>query len=624
MSARKTGGITHQFLEVVKISSDNRFDRFFVPVLLGIGIAYTGLQLMTGDFGMAGVSAFSLLLLLLLATFKPLQLVVLRKRFDRRHATYIALFWVYSLLWVSIYRSLDTLPVFGKDSRLFYVLLILFFAITFRALCCLYALTRPGYKLFITDIPLWELGLVAVNEFIAAGLLAFVGGGLLAQLLQPDVFTLYVDPVYTSGLLIVLVTYYLGMFLMWLESWNAWLGRNVVWVRLARFFAPLALVVATLVILRHFVRLSDPRTVNLLGTADLDQAVLALSPVVWMMILFVVMLVYTGGRGLRQRFLPDMLLELLPVRLGSFLRTISDMDMLLIAGLFSTSIPLHLFLFDDEAVGVIDFLRQQIAQDNALIDTSEQALSLIFALPFYLLAVGLLVLYAYVLANPQLSARQRDALVERLPVGLLIIFIITLYLCAIPFSLVLTQGRLPQLPQELGRVLAFDVLIPLVLLYLHYFFLVRLPYGRGQAAWREREAQRLETLLEQTQHDIRRLDADILRIERSWSGSRHNSPNERLNTLYRFVELNGKRDQLNMERLHIVAERQHLAEVSEAPMSIAVARLPIRLVSFGVPLLLVFKIYEWAVFNDGLREVANNPNIGVIEFFQTILQQTQF
>ena len=43
--------------------------------------------------------------------------------------------------------------------------------------------------------------------------------------------------------------------------------------------------------------------------------------------------------------------------------------------------------------------------------------------------------------------------------------IITLYLFAIPFSQVLTEGRLPQLPQDLGRILLFNILIPLVLLY---------------------------------------------------------------------------------------------------------------------------------------------------------------
>ena len=71
-------------------------------------------------------------------------------------------------------------------------------------------------------------------------------------------------------------------------------------------------------------------------------------------------------------------------------------------------------------------------------------------------------------------------------------------------------------------------------------------------------------------------------------------------------------------------ERQQLTEISEAPVSLAIAQLPTRVVSVGIPLLLAFKVYEWAVVNDGLREIANNPNITVIEFFQTILRQAQF
>jgi hypothetical protein len=76
--------------------------------------------------------------------------------------------------------------------------------------------------------------------------------------------------------------------------------------------------------------------------------------------------------------------------------------------------------------------------------------------------------------------------------------------------------------------------------------------------------------------------------------------------------------------LAIVRERQELAEISEAPVSLTVARLPARIFGLGIPLVLVFKIYEWAIVNDGLRHVANNPNIGVLEFFQTILENTNF
>ena len=60
----------------------------------------------------------------------------------------------------------------------------------------------------------------------------------------------------------------------------------------------------------------------------------------------------------------------------------------------------------------------------------------------------------------------------------------------------------------------------------------------------------------------------------------------RFEALYRYVHLNGLRDDLNMQRLQIVSDRQQLAELSDAPISIAVARLPVRIVTIGIPLLL--------------------------------------
>jgi hypothetical protein len=302
------------------------------------------------------------------------------------------------------------------------------------------------------------------------------------------------------------------------------------------------------------------------------------------------------------------------------------MDILLLAGVFMTFIPLHAFLFDDESIGIIDQLRLQIEAQNAIIDSSEQALAVLFAFPFYILAVLLLALYGYVVANPTLTATERDDLVDRLPIGQLIILIITLYLSAIPFSQVLSQGRLPQLPQELGRVLAFDVLIPLILLYAHYFILVRIPYGRGQARWRRERGARLESELLRIDREIDKVQNKLRSGESLWAMRRVQRGNEgeKIDMLYQFIELNSERDHLNMERLHIVTERQQLAEINEAPVSLTIARLPARIVSIGIPLLLAFKIYEWAVVNDGLREIANNPNIGVVEFFQLILQQAQF
>ncbi|QPC81851.1 hypothetical protein G4Y79_19495 [Phototrophicus methaneseepsis] len=617
--------MTQQFFSVVQISQKNLFDRLLVPLLLAFGILFTGSRVFVGDWPSVVFSLVPIVLLVLLAAIPRLK-IVLGRPFDRNHAMYLTFFWVYLQLWLWTFRLLAVLEPSGKDSRLYYVFLILFIAVTFRVMLTVFALTPRGYAVFFSKIPTWEQVMVALNEFIAAGLLAYVGGNELARILQPNVLSLRTDPVYTGGLLFMFGLYYLLIQMMWIQSWNEWLSRNKIWVRLVRLLAPLALVVVTLVIVRHFSRLSDTRTADLIGTANLDQTVLALSPIIWLMVFLVAALVYSGGKGLRQRFLPDALLDRLPDRLSDFLSTISDMDMLLVAMLLMTTIPVQIILFNDGSIGVIQVLQQEIARQNALIDSSEQALALLFALPFYILAVGLLALYAWAMAKPSMSARERDDLVDKLPVGLLILFIIALYLCAIPFSQVLTEGRLPQLPQELGRLLAFDILIPLILLYAHFYPFVRIPYGYGQARWREQYSKQLEENLRDTERQLEVLEAKIQSSEYIWQNRRNWRANEeeRFNMLFDLIDHNGERDRLNMARLRMVDERQRLAEISEAPVSLTIARLPSRIVSYGIPLLLAFKIYEWAVVNDGLREVANNPNIGVIEFFQTILEQTQF
>ncbi|MCA9892693.1 MAG: hypothetical protein KC615_06895 [Anaerolineae bacterium] len=617
--------ITQQFFTVVQISPNSLFDRVLVPILLMLGVMFTATRVLAGDWLAAAVSVVPLVLLVTLAAFRPLQLRLLGRRFDRNHAIYLTFFWVYAQLWLWLVRLLSSAEPVGKNSQFYYVFFLLFIAVTFRALLTLFALTGPGYAVFFSRIPTWEQVMVALNEFIAAGLLAYIGGSELARILQPDVFTLRAEPIYTGSLLLMFAAYYLIIQMMWIQTWNDWLAQNHVWVRLVRLLSPIGVVIVSLVIVRHFTHLSDTRTADLLGTANLNQTILALSPIIWLMAFLLALMVFSGSRGLRQRLLPDELLERLPERLSKILGTISDMDMLLLAMLMMTSIPVQLFLFDDGARGVLDVLREQIAQ-NALIDTSEQALALIFALPFYLVAVGLLALYASVMANPKLAAKDRDALVDKLPIGLLIIFIIALYLCAIPFTQVLTEGRLPQLPQELGRLLAFDVLIPLILLYAHYYALVRLPYGIGQSRWREQYSRQLERDLHEVDRQLEVLGGKIKSAEYIWQNRRNWQANqdERFNMLFDLIDHNGERDRLNMARLHMVDERQRLAEVSEAPVSLAIASLPSRIVTYGIPLLLAFKIYEWAIVNDGLREVANNPNIGVIEFFQTILEQTQF
>ena len=620
--ARDTNNWIDQFFEVVKISDNNRFERVIVPILLAIGVGFSTFQLVVrGDFALSGISLFSTILLFVLAVFQPLSQKALWRPFNLRHATYIAIFWVYSLLWFPLFRRLSDLPSSGKQSEEYYVLLIVFFAITFRLVQLIYAISPFGYDMYITRIPAWEKVLVAFNELIAAGILALVGGPQLARSLQPEIFTTRIDPFYTFGMLGLAIVYYFAMQLLWFNGWNHRLGRNVVWVFIARILSPIALVVVTIVITHHFTRLSSSRTANLLGTADINQIVLALSPVVWMMIFYVMMMVYSGQRGLRVRFLPSSLLVRLPRHIRRNLRTISDMDIILVLLLLATYIPIQIFLLDNGLIGFLGNLQAQIADQNSLIDSSEQALSVLFALPFYLIALGLLILYASVMAQPTLSAKDRDAIIQQLPIGFLIIFIITLYMSAIPFSQTLLDGELP----GLGGILAFNVLIPLVILYTHYFLLIRLPYGRGQSRWRKFERQRLEEAQQRVEQDLATLDISIQAIEEQWVDEDIETVDEKVETLYQFITINGRRDKLSMERLRIVSEQQQLAEVSETPVSVAVARLPVRIVSLGIPLVLVYKIYEWAILNDGLRQVADDPTINnVFEFFAVVLEQTQF
>lgn len=605
-----------------------RVNRAIIPLMLGIGVLYLGAQALTRDWVELLFFGTGVALLLALAIAKPLQTHLLGQPFNHRHALYIAFYWAYSIVWLAVLRLLLDAPWIGKDSGNTYFLLIVLIALTHMMLRSLATLTRWLHTTFITQIPIWEQVLVAANEVIAAGVLAAFGANTLTRLLQPDVFTTRFDPVYTLAIGVVIGLYYLGIQLMWIQRWNNWLSRNEVWVRLARIFAPLALIVTSMVIFRHFSERPDSRAAGLLGDADFDLTIMALGPVIWLVVGVLVILVYTGSRGLRQRFLPHELLERLPDRAARVLNSISDMDMLLIIGVMATLIPAYLFLSGDSS-GVIGVLREQILQrGSALIETSEQALALVFALPFYLLAVALLILYAFAIGAPALSAAERDSLVERLPIGFLITLIITLYLFAIPFSQVLVEGRLPQLPQDLGRVLAFNIVIPLVLLYAHYFLLIRLPYGRGQAAWRGGEAVRLQRQLEQVDRRIDSLNRELEQIDRQWNehrlGSEQSDPRLSVETLYRYVQFNGQRDDLNMQRLQIVSARQQLAELSEAPVALAVARLPVRIVSIGIPLLIAFQIYQWAVLNNGLREIINDPNLTVFEFFRAILEQAQF
>lgn len=607
----------------LQISRDSWFDRLFVSVLIVLQGAYTIWRFLDGDWLTAGVSLVGIVLLVLLAGFRPIQMRLLGRYFTQSHAFYILTFWVHSQLFIVFYRILAEAPSTGKESESFYIFLLIFAAVTFRLLLSLYALTPFGYRVFISRIPLWEQVMVAVNEFISASIFAFVFGRLIARFIQSNIFTLDNNIYYNIGLLVLAATYYFLMQAMWIGAWNRWLSRNQVWVSLARILTPIALVIASIVIVRHFTKLSDSRTANLLGEAVLDETILALSPILWMMIFFVLIIVYSGGRGLRRMLIPNKLMEHMPVALARPLRTISDMDILLVFSVLATVIPVQLFLFNNNTL--IGDLQLRL-QGNAIIDSSEQALALIFGLPFYFVALVLMVLYALVMTNTKISSKDRNAIVDRLPLTLIMMFIITLYLAAIPFSQVLTSGRIPNIQQDLGYILAFDVLIPLVLFYTHYYLLIRLPYGRGQSRWREQYAIELETRLIEVDTGLEKLETDIDRCEVIWKNRDNikSTNDEQIGMLFDLIELNGKRDRLNMERLQILSERQELQDVTEAPISLTVASMPSRIIQYGIPLVLVFKIYEWAIVNDGLREVANNPNIGILEFFQTILENTNF
>jgi hypothetical protein len=615
--------VRRRFWNLLQTEHETWFDRLFVPLLLVLQVVVTIWCILQQDWVMALLSCVGIALMLIFASSERAKQLILRQKFTRSHAIYLLTFWVYSLLFLDFYRRLSILPTTGKGSQPFYIFLLLFLAVTFRLLLALFAITPLGYKVFFSKIPIWEQVLVAVNEFVAASLLAFILGAEIARFLQPHVFTLRVDVYYLSGLIFLTALYYLIMQAMWIQAWNHALGRANLWVRLARIITPIALLVASLVIVRHFTNLSDLRSANLLDTANLNQTILALSPIVWMMIFFILLIVFSGSRGLRNLFLPNKLLEHLPERLAKSLRTVSDMDILLLIGSLSTVIPVQVFLFNNRAI--IGDLQERL-QGNALIGSSEQALALIFSLPFYILAISLLALYAYVMANPKLSAPDRDTLVDRLPITLIIMFIITLYLAAIPFSQVLSSGRIPDFRRDLGYILAFDVLIPLVLFYVHYYLLIRIPYGRGQNRWRSQYAAELENKIRAINTDLATLQSQIDQCELIWKnrGNLRSNSDQHIDMLFDLIELNGRRDRLNMSRLQFLADKQELQEISESPISLTIAQMPNRIFQYGIPLILLFKIYEWAIVNNGLREIASNPNIGVFEFFQKILENTNF
>lgn len=598
------------------------------PFLLAVGVIWWAVLLFRRDWVGAALFVPGWALLLGLANYAPLRERLLGQTLNLRHMLHIFFYWLLSAAWLGLLRQLIITPAAGKESQFFYVVLLAFFGVTWAAVRSLLIVTVPrAYNIASTEIPLWEQVLLILNESLAIGLTAYVWASVLVRVFQPQVFTVQLNLIYGLGLGVAGLLYYVLMQFLWLERWNRWLSQNQVWLVLARVFSPYILFVMTVLIASRFTERTDPRTASLLDSGDVDLAVLAVVPVIWLLVAVMMGLSYTSGRGLKQRFLPDALLAHVPLRLRRLLEAISDMDLLLLVGVLTMFIPVYL-LFFGESGGVVGQARQAILQrGSALLETPEQALAIFFILPFYLFIVTMLGLYALVISRPSISAQGRDDLMRKLPVGFFITLIITLYLFAVPFTQVFTEGRLPTLSRDLGRILAFYVFVPLLLLYLHFFVLVRFPYGRGQRLWRTRYATELDQELRRIDRRITHLNRELSRIDTKWTLSRGEDTAElrgKMNQLHHYIQLNGERDDLNMERVKIVSDRQNLAEVSDTPFSVAVARLPLRIISVGIPLLLLFQLYQWAVLNEGLQEVVNNPNITVADFIQILLDNIEF
>ena len=567
--------------------------------------------------------------LILLGYWKGMQDRILKQPLNASHLLQLGLYMLLSPLCLFLVRSLMVLPSIGKDSQLFYVLVMVAGGVGFMAGRALLTVWIPRlYQLISTDILLWEQALLALNELIAIILMGAVWSGGSVRFLQPDIFTLRINAVYSIALLGMTFFYYVGIQLMWFQFWNDLLTRSSVAVILIRAFSPIVLFVVSMVIWFNFTDRADPRTSSLIQSEYINFAILSLAPVLWLLVATVMYLGYSGSRGMGRLLITENLLSQLPTRLRNTLREVSDANLVLILVLVATLIPVLLVLFGDSG-GVVGIARQTILQrGSALVETSEQALAILFISPFYLLILFLMILYAGVIWRASLSADQRDTLMHELPIGLLIILIITLYLFAVPFTQVFTEGRIPTLERDLGRILAYYFLVPLLLLYIHYFVLVRYPYARGQRVWREQQAKALDRELQEVERSIQRLNTEVDRMDNRWKTSTGGtSPTQlenRLTILYRYVQVNGERDDLNMRRSEILSKKQQLNEINETPQSVSVARLPLRIISIAIPLLFAFQIYQWVILNRGLQDIVNDPNLTFSKFIQILTNNIQF
>src|SRR5688572_1112381 len=202
--------ITHTFLNVVNLQ-ESRIDLVFILGLIMIGVIYGGWQILQRDWLEFAIFVPIFVVFVALASSRPLQTRLLGQNMNRRHAVYLALIWGYNAALVNLVRFLVSMDPFGKTSGAFYAFSLLSIALVVMILRMALMLTPFGYRFFVTQIPLWEQILLAAHEFIAASLLSYyVGGRILARLLQPEVFTLHLDPTYTISVAVVLALYYVG------------------------------------------------------------------------------------------------------------------------------------------------------------------------------------------------------------------------------------------------------------------------------------------------------------------------------------------------------------------------------------------------------------------------------
>ncbi|MGV2434827.1 MAG UNVERIFIED_CONTAM: hypothetical protein LVT10_08035 [Anaerolineae bacterium] len=181
------------------------------------------------------------------------------------HLLHLGLYMFLSQVCLFLVRWLWLLPPNGKDSQLFYVLVMVASGMGLMAVRALLTVWIPRlYQLISTDILLWEQVLLAFNELIAILLLGAVWSGAIVRFLQPDIFSTRINAVYSISLLGMTLFYYLGILLMWFQFWNDLLTRTSVAVILIRVFSPIVLLIVSMVIWFNFTDRADPRTSSLL------------------------------------------------------------------------------------------------------------------------------------------------------------------------------------------------------------------------------------------------------------------------------------------------------------------------------------------------------------------------